>query len=183
MVKIIAVGASTGGNVAMRHILTHLSASFTAPILYLNSHHPAEPAWLAQDSALPAQWVKDCEALAAQRVYVCPAGFFCRVEANDTIKLIPTDVSDDGQPRIDPFFESVAVHYGSDASAVVLSGKSADGAAGVLALRAKLGKVLVQDPASALHPELPSAALATGAVDHVLSVGAIAPFLSQLLRS
>jgi two-component system chemotaxis response regulator CheB len=179
--RIVAIGASAGGNVALRHILSYLSANFPAPIVYLNSHNAAEPGWLAQDSVLPAQWAKEGEALATGTIYVCPPGFFYRIQADDTIRLIKAHPDPATEARIDPFFQSVADGYGAKASAVVLSGDGKDGTVGVRALRAKRGMVLVQDPRSALHPEMPSAVLATGVVEHVLFTGAIAPFLNRLM--
>jgi chemotaxis response regulator CheB len=180
--RIVAIGASTGGNVALRHILSHLSANFPVPIVYLNRHNSAEPGWLAQDSSLPAQWAKAGETLATGTIYVCPHGFSCRIQADDTIHLIKTQPSPSTEARIDPFFQSVAERYGRQASELVLSGEGGDGAAGVRILRAKHGTVLVQDPRSALHPEMPSAVLATGVVEHVLLTGAIAPFLNRLFQ-
>ena len=64
------------------------------------------------------------------------------------------------RPAIDPLFRSVADAYGASGMAVVLSGSLSDGAAGVAAVAAAGGAVLVQDPADAVVTSMPESALA-----------------------
>jgi two-component system, chemotaxis family, protein-glutamate methylesterase/glutaminase len=61
--------------------------------------------------------------------------------------------------------------------AVILTGRLSDGAAGVRAVRRAGGRVLVQDPDDAQAPGMPSAALATGCVEHALPLSLVAPAL------
>jgi two-component system, chemotaxis family, protein-glutamate methylesterase/glutaminase len=55
-----------------------------------------------------------------------------------------------------------------------------DGAAGAKAVKRRGGIVLAQDPATARAPSMPSSAIATGCVDHVLAPEQIAPALIAL---
>jgi two-component system chemotaxis response regulator CheB len=64
-------------------------------------------------------------------------------------------------------FESAAAVFDERVVAVVLSGGKDDGARGVLRVRARGGKVIVQDPSTCTHPEMPRAAIATGTVDFI----------------
>jgi two-component system chemotaxis response regulator CheB len=56
-----------------------------------------------------------------------------------------------------------------------------DGTDGVQAVKSRGGSVIVQDPASATHPGMPTAAIRTGVVDYVLRLEQIAPKLVELM--
>src|SRR4029453_935228 len=75
-----------------------------------------------------------------------------------------------GSPMsIDHFFRSLAAEQKTRAIGVVLSGNESDGALGLAAIRAEGGIALVQTEASAKHPDMPRAAIASGVADLVLS--------------
>ena len=80
-----------------------------------------------------------------------------------------------------PLFESAARVFGSNAVAVVLTGSGMDGTDGVQAVKTGGGVVIAQDPATSAHPDMPAAAINTGAVDYVLPLEQIAPTLVHLL--
>jgi two-component system chemotaxis response regulator CheB len=63
---------------------------------------------------------------------------------------------------------------------VILTGRLDDGAVGVQALKCHGGRAIVQDPATAQAPGMPSAALATGCVDLVMPLACLAPTLIAL---
>ncbi|MDQ3133658.1 MAG: hypothetical protein M3Q76_02500, partial [Acidobacteriota bacterium] len=90
------------------------------------------------------------------------------------------------RPSIDALFESAADCYGASVVGVVLTGANHDGARGLARIKECGGRVIVQEPASAASPSMPTAALAAvatgGGVDHVLPLSGIAPLLSQLAR-
>jgi two-component system, chemotaxis family, protein-glutamate methylesterase/glutaminase len=73
-----------------------------------------------------------------------------------------------------------AEQYGPGAMAVVLTGKLADGAVGVRAVKRSGGIVLVEDPSECSAAGMPSAALSTGCVDHRLPLRLIGPALVAL---
>gem|GEM_PF-6637655 len=64
----------------------------------------------------------------------------------------------------------------------MLTGKLSDGATGARALKARGGRVLVEEPASAAEPGMPRAALATGCVDFALPADSLAAALVTLVR-
>ena len=88
----------------------------------------------------------------------------------------------DERPSIDVLFESAAAAYGARVLGVLLTGASADGAEGLVAIKARGGRAIVQDPASSECATMPSAGLAATPVDYVLPLSAIGPRVVALLK-
>ena len=83
---------------------------------------------------------------------------------------------------IDRCFESLAADVGRRAIGVVLSGAGSDGALGVKAIAAAGGMVLVQEPVSAGHDGMPTSAIATGMVNHVLGLARMPAVIANYAR-
>lgn len=85
------------------------------------------------------------------------------------------------RPAIDPLFRSIAHEYGAGAIGVVLSGALDDGTAGLMAIKARGGVAIVQNPEDALYPSMPQSALDNVAIDHVVSHTELAALLERLI--
>ena len=72
------------------------------------------------------------------------------------------------RPSIDVLFQTAAEAYGAGLLGVLLTGASADGADGLALVKARGGRAIVEDPATAECRTMPAAALAATAVDYVL---------------
>ncbi len=79
-------------------------------------------------------------------------------------------------------FESAASAWGNGLVALLLSGASHDGTAGLAAVRAGGGHTLAQDPEAAHSPLMPAAAIAAGVVNEILHVDRMAGRLLELAR-
>jgi two-component system chemotaxis response regulator CheB len=84
---------------------------------------------------------------------------------------------------VDPLFRSAAHAFGPRVIGVILTGFLDDGTAGLWAIKARGGTAVVQHPADALAPSMPRSALAHVAVDHCVSLKAMAPLLAELART
>jgi two-component system CheB/CheR fusion protein len=82
----------------------------------------------------------------------------------------------------DTLFTSVAKDLGANAIGVVLSGRGADGAIGIRAIKQAGGTTFAQFPGSARFPSVPISAIDTGCVDYVLRPNEIARELSRMSR-
>src|SRR5262249_49678492 len=80
---------------------------------------------------------------------------------------------------IDAFFRSLAAQQG-DGFAIILTGGGADGAVGIKSVKETGGIILVQDPAEAEHPSMPSAAISTEVADFILPLKQLAERLAEL---
>lgn len=86
------------------------------------------------------------------------------------------------RPSADVLFASVARTVGSRACGIILTGMGEDGAEGMLALHGAGGHTLAQDESSSVVYGMPRAAIERGAVDKVLSLAEIGPYLNSLER-
>ena len=178
---IVALGASAGGIEAVCGILRALPASFPAAIvaiLHLRQAPSGIVEVFARYSELPVAWAREGTKIEAGRVYVCPPQHGLELHPDRTCSLTPRKTT---LHPIDSTLESLAASYRARAAAVILTGMRNDGAKGVVAIKKLGGTVLAQSQDSAEQPSMPSAAIATGAVDMVLPLSEIGRALVTLL--
>jgi two-component system chemotaxis response regulator CheB len=109
-------------------------------------------------------------------VHVAPPDYHLLVEPGEFALSVDEPVRF-SRPSIDVLLESAADAYGSRLVAVILTGASADGAVGLQRVRRLGGQTIVQDPGTAERREMPEAAIASGAAEHVVPLEQIAPLL------
>jgi two-component system chemotaxis response regulator CheB len=167
---VVAVG-SQGALGAFQIIVGHLPAAFPAAVVF--DLHRADRSGvteqlLARRTVLPVRPAVEGQALARATVYVAPSDRQLVLREDRMLSVL--DGGDGGRARwsADALLSSAARAYGPRLIAVVLSGRLTGGAAGADAVKRGGGRVLVQDPATAVAPSMPTAALATGAVDFAL---------------
>jgi PAS domain-containing protein len=113
-------------------------------------------------------------------VYLCPGRSFVRLEPDGTLTVAPGQgASSSGQ--VDELFASAATALASRVLAVVLTGMGRDGAAGARAVKEAGGDVIVQNEKTAAAFGMPSAVIAAGHADLVVSLGEIPEILDQVI--
>jgi len=168
---IIAIGASAGGmgeiNRFFDHtpldevsyvIIQHLSPGFKSRMVDLLSRH----------SKLKVKEAEDDMFVECNQVYLIPSDKYLTIN-NGRLHLTDKEKKQGPHLTIDAFFNSLASARGKDAIGVILSGTGSDGSEGVEAIKKAGGLVLASDPALAEFGDMPSNAIATGAVDYILS--------------
>jgi two-component system chemotaxis response regulator CheB len=181
----IAMGASWGGLHAVETVLGELPDGFRTPIA-IAQHRAADSGSgalgrvLSLRSGLDVCEAGDKDAIEPGRVYLAPPDYHLLVEPTG-FALSTEAVVQYSRPSIDVLFESAADTYGDRLIAVVLTGANEDGAYGVARIKRRGGVTIVQDPSGAARREMPEAAIATGAVDHVLPLEDIGPKLGELV--
>jgi two-component system chemotaxis response regulator CheB len=173
----IVVGASAGGVVAMTRVLAVLKSDFR-PAMMVVVHLPAgRPSGLDRvlgaRCALPVREALDKERIESGTVYLAPPDYHLLVEPDRSLALSVDDPVHYSRPSIDVLFESAAAAYREALLAIVLTGASEDGAAGLAAVRACGGQAWVQDPDDAEVGLMPRAALERAGADATLSLDAI----------
>jgi two-component system chemotaxis response regulator CheB len=181
--SLIVIGGSLGGLVALEAILGALPADYPLPIA-VAQHRDRDTGELLHTalqrcSRLPVADAEDKESIRPGQVYLAPPDYHMLIEG-DRFALSTEGPVGFARPSIDVLFESAADAWGARAVGVVLTGANRDGASGALRLRRRGALVVVQDPATALGPALPSAAITAGAASLVLPLEAIGPLLATL---
>jgi two-component system, chemotaxis family, protein-glutamate methylesterase/glutaminase len=182
-VAAVVIGASAGGVEALLPLLSMLRAS--APPLLLVLHLPRDRgSQLAPifDAACPnpVHEAIDKEPIVAGRVYVAPPDYHLLVDRGPCIALSVDDPVCYCRPSIDVLFESAALQFGATLLGIVLTGNNEDGAAGLRAIHDAGGRVVVQEPESALGRAMPEAALARVPQAERCSLAAIGRMLQSL---
>ncbi|GGP17647.1 chemotaxis protein CheB [Silvimonas iriomotensis] len=182
----VLMGGSAGSVEALGLILPSLPASFAAAVVIV-VHLPASSPSLLVDifaprMALPVTEVHDKVQLSAGHVYFAPPDYHVLVEPEGELTLNDDPPVHFCRPAIDLLFESGADALGKKAVGVLLTGANHDGAAGMAALAAAGAVTIVQDPADAQVPLMPSCALKATPVDHILPAREIGPALAALVH-
>jgi two-component system, chemotaxis family, protein-glutamate methylesterase/glutaminase len=183
----VVIGASAGGVAVLRRLLAAVGPQF-APAILIVLHRPAcggsaLAEVLAAASTLPLQEALDKQPISPGRVILAPADYHLLVERGRSVALSVDPPVLHSRPAIDPLFQSAAAVYGPRLLALLLTGASRDGCAGVAAVRRHGGTVWVQDPATASAPTMPEAALAGPGADCTLDIDQLCRRLAALSLS
>jgi two-component system chemotaxis response regulator CheB len=180
---LIVIGASSGGIAVLMEVVGALSPEFPAPICVVQHVSAESPGTihtiLSHASALPAELASDERRLEPGRIYVAPADHHLLVEPG-VLRVLRGPKENRFRPAIDPLFRSAAQVYGPRVIGVVLTGSLDDGTAGLWAIKRLGGIAIVQDPATAAFPSMPSNALEHVAVDYCVPAAEIGPLLNRL---
>ncbi|WP_394128861.1 chemotaxis response regulator protein-glutamate methylesterase [Shewanella maritima] len=175
--KLLLIGTSTGGPVALQKILTRFPADYPHPILLIQ-HMPAAftPAFAARLNGLCKISVKEAEngdALRPGCAYLAPGGMQLLVEKSGVsgrLKVLAGKEDMNYKPSVDITFASASKAYGSDILAVVLTGMGADGREGSRLLKAQGANIWAQDEASCVVYGMPQAVTSAGLASHSIAL-------------
>ena len=181
--QFLAVGTSLGGFHALKAVLSALPKDFPLPIAVVphrsSDDSDALAGLLSNHTPLRVTEVEDKDSIKAGHVYICPSNYHLLIDDRHFALSMDAPVLH-ARPSIDVFFESVAESFRDRVIALLLTGMSKDGTAGLKRIKEYGGFVVVQDPLAAEGHIMPQAAIASVAVDKILPLQEIAPFLLQL---
>jgi two-component system chemotaxis response regulator CheB len=187
-VRVVALGASTGGPGALVDVLRALPPAFPLPVvivLHLDEIFGAAFAeWLAGQTNRKVSYPAGGEPVESftGSVALAPAGRHLAVSGG-RFRLTSDAARHSCRPSIDVLFESLATEYGRSAVACLLTGMGRDGAAGLLAIRRAGGLTLAQDEATSIVYGMPREAALLGAAERILPLPAIGESLAALAQS
>ncbi|CAM5235715.1 Protein-glutamate methylesterase/protein-glutamine glutaminase OS=Stutzerimonas stutzeri OX=316 GN=cheB PE=3 SV=1 [Stutzerimonas stutzeri] len=181
--KLVAIGTSTGGPVALQRVLTQLPASFPAPIVLIQ-HMPAAftKAFAERLDKLCKIRVKEAEdgdLLRPGLALLAPGGKQMMVDGRGAVRILPGDERLNYKPCVDITFGSAAKSFHDKVLAVVLTGMGADGREGARLLKQSGSQVWAQDEASCVIYGMPMAVVKANLSDAVYSLDDIGRHLSE----
>jgi two-component system chemotaxis response regulator CheB len=186
-VKLVAIGTSTGGPVALQEVLTKLPASFPYPLMLVQhmpgSFTPAFAQRLDQLCSITVKEAADGDVLQPATALLAPGGKQMLVESRGgrhVVRIIDSEPGQTYKPSVDITFSSIAKLFPAQTLAVILTGMGADGREGCRSLKAGGSMVWSQDEASCVVYGMPSAVAEAGLSDRVLALKEVGPALAQV---
>ncbi|TVQ70986.1 MAG: chemotaxis response regulator protein-glutamate methylesterase [Oceanospirillales bacterium] len=184
-VRIVVIGASTGGPAALQKVLTALPANYPLPIL-LVQHMPGTftkvfAERLNQQSKIRVREAVDGDRLEPGLALLCPGGMQMMLDPRQTdrVKILAGDDRMTYKPSVDVTYASVAKTYGNKVMAVMLTGMGADGCDGARLLKQAGGTLWAQSKDTCTIYGMPQAVVNAGLTDAVLDLDDIGNMLAK----
>jgi two-component system chemotaxis response regulator CheB len=180
---LVALGASTGGTEALRHVLEPLPPD--APPIVIVQHMPEGFTRAFAERLDRACRIRVKEAVQGDHIerglaLVAPGNRHLEVARRDgrlVARLVDGPPVNRHRPSVDVLFDSVARVAGPHALGVVMTGMGDDGARGLLAMRAAGARTAAQDEASSVVYGMPKEAVDRRAAEDVVPLSGIAAWV------
>lgn len=184
--KVVAIGASTGGTEAIKHVLCGMPPG--APGMVIVQHMPAHFTRAFADRLNSICQIEVKEAVSGDsvipgRALLAPGNFhmvFRRSGARYYVDIQNGPMVNHQRPAVDILFDSVAEFAGSNAVGVILTGMGNDGAKGLLKMRQAGAKTVAQDEATCVVFGMPKEAIKCGGVEIVAPLPEITRHILRL---
>jgi two-component system chemotaxis response regulator CheB len=184
--SVIVFGGSAGGIPALCSVLSGIPGSMEAAalaVIHTTEETKVLPTVLGRCSELSVVSPQEAaEPIAAGRLYV-PAPNRHLIVSHQCAVSWMGPRENRHRPAVDTLFRSAARVYREHVIAVVLSGALDDGSAGALAVKARGGTVIVQDPDDAEVPDMPANVLKNVKTDHRVPAAEIPALLGELVAA
>ena len=186
--RVVAIGTSTGGTIALENILTQLPQDVPGIVIVQHMPEKFTAAFAERLNGLCAIEVR--EAKNGDRVLqgcalIAPGGYHTQVVRNGAFYC--TEVFDAPpvnrhKPSVDVLFRSVAKAVGRNALGMILTGMGDDGARGLLSMRQAGANTIAQDEASSVVFGMPKEAIKLGAAEQIFSLNQMPAMIAQFGR-
>lgn len=168
---IITIGASAGGIEVLLEMAQHLPGDIPASlfvVVHTAPGHTSElPDLMSRRGPLAARHPLHNEAIERGTIYIAPADMHLQLR-DGTMEVVRGPKDNGFRPAADVLFRTASSAYGSRVIGVVLSGYQDCGTAGMMSVKARGGLAVVQDPATAIAPDMPRSVIDKVPVDHVV---------------
>ena len=185
LVRIVGIGASAGGLEAFEQFFSNTPTDKGIAYVIVQhldpTGHSSMPQILARFTSMPIMVAEDGMKVKPNSVFLLPPNKSMGIRNGSLYLMEPASPPGLRLP-IDFFFRSLAEEMKSEAICVILSGTGTDGTLGLRAIKAELGVVFVQDPASAKFDGMPRSAIETGLADFVSTPGDMPEKLIQFIE-
>jgi two-component system chemotaxis response regulator CheB len=185
-VKLIGMGASTGGPPVLQTVLASLPKDFPVPILIVQhiarGFLPGMAEWLNQTTGMQIHVASYGTCPLPGHVYLAPDDFHMGISASGRILLTKEEPENGLRPAVSFLFRTLAEVCGPNALGVLLTGMGKDGAAELKLMKDKGAVTIAQDRESSVVHGMPGEAIEAGGAMHVLSADNIPAALIALVN-
>lgn len=184
--RLVAIGTSTGGPVALQQVLMRLPKNYPVPIV-LVQHMPASftgafAERLDRLCAISVREARDGDALTPGLALLAPGGRQMLIEqqrGGAVVRIMDSQPGQTYKPCVDMTLASAAKVFMGDVLAVILTGMGADGREGSRQLKQVGATVWAQDEATSVIYGMPAAVAEAGLADRILALGDVGPALVE----
>lgn len=184
--KIIAMGASTGGTVALEKVLMGMPGNCPGIVIVQHMPQAFTKSFAERLNSLCDMEVKEAEqgdSVVPGKALIAPGNFHMvlkRSGARYYVDIISSPQVYHQRPSVEVLFNSVAKFAGANAVGIILTGMGADGATGLLNMKNAGASTIIQNEKTSVVWGMPGEAFKIGAADHVLPINKIAEKAIQL---
>ncbi|MBU1701238.1 MAG: chemotaxis-specific protein-glutamate methyltransferase CheB [Candidatus Eisenbacteria bacterium] len=186
---LLAIGSSTGGPVALAHVIPHLPPDLPVPVVLVQHMPPVFTEALAKDLNKKSKiYVKEAtqgDLLSPGTVYIAPGGRHMTIGRGP--EGFAVDLSDGPpvnscRPAIDVLFQSLTKFQDTKSVlAVIMTGMGADGLNGVETLKGNGCYCLAQSAKTCVVYGMPQAVDNAGLTDESIDLDELGPRIVELL--
>jgi chemotaxis response regulator CheB len=180
---VVCVGGSAGALDAYVRLLSHLRCDLGVAVIIVN--HLRNTTTLLHEilpryTKMPVELITEGLTIRPNRVFIIPPQRDLHV-LHGRFRLEPISKPRGWPDVITVFLRSFAENWNGKVIAVIVSGYDGDGAAALAEIHDVGGVTIAQTLETAEHPDMPASAIASGAVDFVLSPEAIALKIARIV--
>jgi len=181
---VVCVGGSAGGLDAYSRLLKHLPTDMGVAIVIVN--HLRTTATLLHEllpryTEMPVELITESLQIEPNHVFIIPEQRDLHVQDGE-FRLKPISKPRGWPDVITVFLRSLTENWDGKLIAVIVSGYDGDGAAALCGIKEAGGITIAQKPDTAVQPDMPESAIASGCIDYVLSPENIAKEIVRIAR-
>lgn len=183
--RVIAIGTSTGGTIALEHILTQLPRDIIGTVIVQHMPEKFTAAFaerLNNICEIEVREAKNGDRVLQGCALIAPGGLQTQVVRRGAfyyVEVFDAPPVNRHRPSVDVLFRSVAKAAGKNAMGMILTGMGDDGARGLLAMKESGAYTIAQDEASCIVFGMPKEAIKLGAADQVCGLDQMPALISH----
>jgi len=182
---VVCVGGSAGGLDAYTRLLRHLPVDLGVAIVIVN--HVRNVATqlheiLPRFTTMPVELITERLDIAPNHVFIIPTERDLHVLEGE-FRLQPVSKPRGWPDVITVFLRSLTEHWDGKLIAVIVSGYDGDGADALRGIKEVGGITIAQKLDTAVQPDMPKSAIASGCIDFILSPEEIAGKIAEITKA
>ncbi len=184
-VKLVAIGASTGGPLVLQTVLSKLPINYPVPVVIVQHIAMGFLAglkdWLNKTTNFPVKIAEEGERCEPGKAYLAPDGLQIAIDKNMRVVLSNNEPEHNLCPAISYFFRSVGDVFGRNAIGVLLTGMGRDGSKELKYLKDNGCTTIAQDKDTSIIHGMPGEAIKLGGATYILPSDKIGEKLGDLI--
>ncbi|MFC1222528.1 chemotaxis protein CheB [Pedobacter sp. BG31] len=180
----LIIGGSAGSLDVLLEIFPALRSDISFPIVLVVHRKPSNESLLTDllksRTTLAVGEAEEKEFLTPGKVFIAPADYHMLIEEDQSISLDYSEKINYSRPSIDVTFQSAAEVFKEKLACILLSGSNSDGVEGLKCVNSFGGKVVIQNPDTAIMPYMPQQAALNVVPNVILDSHDMADYINKL---